>query len=507
MPRTQILAALSNWLAFAATLVVAFFLTPFLIRHLGTEPYGIWCVAEAVLAYFTLLDMGLAACLVRGVARHKALEDFTNLNQLASACLALFLLAGLIALVIGVPVMLALSDRLGHLAFLLVMLVNLAMTLPLAIFPSILDGLERYAVKSAVRIVFLIARTAAIVTVVRHDADLLGLAVIFTVSLLVEHAVMAGLVYRFLPSLRLRVTAINRTALREIRRFSVDAFLAMLAGRITTQTSVIVVGLLLPLPMVAIFATASRLVEYARTLLRTITATLTPGVSAMEARGDWAGIRGLYLAATRWVLYLVLPIQMGLVFFGEVFLIRWVPEIGDAGATTLFILSLALTPSVAQSVASRVLYGLGRLRFFARLTLAEAAMNLVLLFTLIPIAGLSGVALAITLPNIAASLMIIHHANRMIALEAPRYLSVWRRPLLAGIVPGVIWWILPAPAAAWDHIFGTITLGLVPYAAVVAFLESPRRAISHREGRHSWRILAARWARFGPRTVPSSDPR
>lgn len=507
MPRSQILAALSNWLAFAATLVVAFFLTPFLIRHLGTEPYGIWCVAEAVLAYFTLLDMGLAACLVRGVARHKTLEDFDNLNPLASACLALFLLAGLIALVLGVPVMLALSDRLGHLQFLLVMLVNLAMTLPLSIFPSILDGLQRYAVKSAVRIIFLMLRTVAIVIVVRHDADLVGLAVIFTVSNLVEHAVMAGLVYRFLPSLRLTVTAIDRTVLREIRRFSVDAFLAMLAGRITTQTSVIVVGLLLPLPMVAIFATASRLVEYAKTLLRTITATLTPGVSAMEARGDWDGIRGLYLSATRWVLYLVLPMQAGLVFFGEVFLIRWVPEIGAAGTTTLFILSLALALSVAQSVASRVLYGLGRLRFFARLTLAEAAINVLLLFLLIPIAGLSGVALAITIPNIASSLLIIVHTNRIIALDFSRYLSASRRPLLAVIVPGLVWLSLPAPAASWDGIFGMIVLGLVPYVGTVAFLEHPRIAISRRQGQHSWRILAARWARFGPRTVPSSNRR
>ena len=36
-------------------------------------------------------------------------------------------------------------------AFMLLMLVNLALTLPLSVFPAILDGLQRYPAKSAVR--------------------------------------------------------------------------------------------------------------------------------------------------------------------------------------------------------------------------------------------------------------------------------------------------------------------------------------------------------------------
>src|SRR5262249_44114362 len=156
---------------------------------------------------------------------------------------------------------------------------------------------------------------------------------------------------------------------RAVLGSSVDAFLAMLAGRITVQTGAIVVGLCLPAGQVTVFATAARLVEYAKTLLRTITATLTPRVAVMEARGDAAGIRTLFLSATRWVFYLVLPVNLGLWFFGRPFLVRWVPEVGSAGYFPLAVLAGTLTLGVAQSVASRVLYGLGRLRLFARLAL------------------------------------------------------------------------------------------------------------------------------------------
>jgi O-antigen/teichoic acid export membrane protein len=70
--RSLLLGAATNWTAFAATLFVAFFLAPYLIRSLGDGRYGVWCVVEAILAYFTLFDLGIAACLVRFVAKYHA---------------------------------------------------------------------------------------------------------------------------------------------------------------------------------------------------------------------------------------------------------------------------------------------------------------------------------------------------------------------------------------------------------------------------------------------------
>ena len=512
MSRPQLLSALSNWLAFAATLAVAFFLTPFLIRHLGTARYDVWCMAEAVLAYFTLLDMGLAACLVRGVARHRAVEEHQVLNRMASTCLALFAAAGLIALMIGLPVMLAIAPRLGAqaadpadvTAFLLVMLANLAVTLPLSVMPSILDGLEKYAAKSMVRIAYLAIRTIAIIVLLHYEAALLPLAILFTLANIAEHLTLSLLAFRFLPSLRFRIHHIDRGSFHEIRRYSIDAFLAMLAGRITVQTGTILIGLMLAGGQVTIFATAARLVEYAKTLLRTITATLTPGVSALEARGDWAGIRTLFLSATRFVLYLVLPFQLGLWFFGEPFLVRWVPEVGAQGTLPLAILSLALTFSVAQSVASRMLYGLGKLWLFARLALLEAAFNIALLLTFIPFFGIAGVAFAVAIPNLIFCIAVIAYTLNVANVNLRDYWIAWRKPLMIACVPALIWLSLPTPPAKWDSIFATIALGLLPYVITIVIFELDAVGVGAK--RVPMSIFAGR-VRIGRRTALSSSRR
>lgn len=480
--RTPLLVgAATNWLAFAAALAVSFVLTPHLIRTLGQARYDTWCVVESVLAYFTLLDLGIAACLVRHVARGHASADRDGLNRMASTCLAVFLAAGGVALVIGVPILFGLSATLNTTAgdadvlpFMLLMLTNLAATLPLSVFPNVLDGLERFAAKSAVRIIFLVLRTIGIVAVTAWQPGLLWLGVVYTVANIAEHTVLAGLCFRFLPGLRLSARLVDRATLRQVRGSSTDAFLAMLAGRITVQTGAIVVGLFLPPGSVTAFVVAARLVEYAKTLLRTVTTTLTPGVSAMEARGDQEGVRRLFLTATRWMLYLALPVNLGLWFFGRTFLVRWVgPEVGEGGSDAAMILATTLGVGVAQSVAARVLYGLGRLRLFARLALTEAVLNLMLTAALVGPLGVGGVATAVAVPNLLFCGVVIAFTARQLGVSPAGYAAAWLRPVAACAVAVFAWLIVGPPAATWLEIGTAVAAGLAPYAVAVAALELP----------------------------------
>ncbi len=479
-----LLGAATNWLAFAATLAVAFFLTPFLLAHLGKPRYDVWCVAEAVLAYFTLLDMGVAACLVRAIAGRKAAADTDGLNRMASSCLLLFVAAGGVAMVVGVPVLLGMSGTLtekadgdpGVVPFLLLMLANVAGGLPLSVFPSVLDGLEKYAAKSVVRIAALAARTGGMVYAVTAFGGLFPLAVVYSVVTLVEHVALALLCRRYLPELQFRPRFIDRATLRQVKTYSVDAFLAMLSGRITVQTGAILIGLLLPTGQVTFFATASRLVEYAKALLRTVTATLTPNVSALEARGDHAAVRRLFLTATRWMLYLAVPIQVGLIFFGRPFLARWMgAEFIDGSFPAVVLLGCTLALGVAQSAASRILYGLGRLRWFARAAVGEAVLNLILTAVLIGPLGVVGVCIAVAVPNVLFCGVVIALTARELGVSVGEYFATWVKPLMANVVPLAVWLAVGEPTAEYAAIATAVAAGMVPYAAVVGLAEYGRR--------------------------------
>ena len=487
MKRRLLIGAGTNWLAFAATLAVAFFLTPYLVRKLGDGPYGLWAFIESILLYCTLLDLGISASVVRYVARFHATNDRDDLNRLVSTSLALFLALGSLLFVAGAllfPLLLGSLDTAGIprdevLAFGLLMLGNLAITLPLSLFPSILDGLERFGLKSAIRIFILVLRTVGTVLLMEQTPSLLNLGILFTACNLLEHLLLAVASFLALPALRLHWRLVDRETLQRVKGYSVHAFLAMVAGRTCVLSGTILVGFFLGAAPVTYFAIALRLVEFAKALLRTATNTLTPAVSSLEATGDWVSIRKMFVSGTRWVLYLVLPIQAGLIVFGRPFLTVWLGDLAYAEQcyTALVVLSSTLSLVVAQSIAARILYGLGHLRVFARAALLEAIANVSLGVLLCPRYGLLGVAIATATPNFVICIWVIQHAARRIGCPWVQPLQAWFRPLALATIPIAVWSIPDWAVTGWVELGVALSSGLVPYVLAVFLVELPRRRL------------------------------
>jgi O-antigen/teichoic acid export membrane protein len=212
----------------------------------------------------------------------------------------------------------------------------------------------------------------------------------------------------------------------------------------------------------------------AKNLLRSATTTLTPAVSEREATGDLHGVRAVLLHGTRAVLYLVLPIHLGLLAFGRPFLARWVGgwQYAEWCFPAMAVLSATLTIGVAQSVAARILYGMGKLRLFARLALVEALVNLGLSLALVGPCGLVGVALAVAVPNVLFCLFVIVYACRTLSLSARDYLfSSWLKPLCAACAPALVWLVMAPAEPTWPGIALGIAAGLGPYACAALLLE------------------------------------
>src|SRR5262249_25581044 len=184
----------------------------------------------------------------------------------------------------------------------------------------------------------------------------------------------------------------------------------------------------------------------AKNLIRSLTTTLTPAVSALEARGSTNAIRDLFLTGCRYALYLALPIQIGLILFGGSFLELWLRDATFRinGEPVLWALAATMGVAMMQSVAARVLYGTGKIRLFARLMLLEALLNLGLSIALIGRLGILGVALGTAIPNIAMCLVVIAQVCWMLGVGLK---DLWQesisKPVLAaaGLVP---FWLLVA---------------------------------------------------------------
>lgn len=486
-----IVNAAANWLGTLAQMAAVFVISPVLVHRLGDQRYGVWAIVESILAYLTLFDLGIGAAVVRYIARFEGARDLQNINRTFSASLCLFAIAGLGVLAVASIVLWPAWDlipvpreynseawwQLALLSF------NLAVGLPLGVFAAVLDGLQRYAAKSAVRTGLLVVRSIALVWVVTHGGGLLYIALAVTIVALVEHGLLAILAFRFLPGLRFASRLVDSSAMRMIGGYSIDAFLAMIAGRISFQTDAIVIGAFLPLSQITFFAIPARLVEHAKGALRSITTVLTPHISRLEGQNDLEAIRRVFIKGTRYVLWLMVPVQIGLWTLGKPFLTLWIgPEHAERGYPVLAILALPLALALSQSVSGRILYGIGKLKFFSRMLLVEAGLNLLLSLILVRPFGIVGVAWGTALPNLLLNLCVGAYTCQVLGVGVPMYLrSSFVEPCLAGVVLALMWLSFGSVLSieSWAVWMIAACVGCVAYALGAFLFEAGPQSIAN----------------------------
>jgi len=490
--RRIITNAVANWIGFAVQLVVAFFMSPILVHWLGAPRYGVWSLVESVLAYLMLFDLGVAASVVRYVARFEANGDQDRLNRVFSTSICIFAAAGAAVMVVtlalaavGSTLTKVPAELLREARWMLILLgFNLAIGLPLNVFPSLLDGLARFPAKTAIRTAGLLLRTGLFLVVLWKEDGLIPLAFAITACNVLEHLALAAASWWFVPRLRFSFSLADRETFRMIRGYSLEAFVAMVAGRISFQTDALVIGIFLAPQFITYFAVAGRLLEYAKNSLRAATTVLTPAVSAFEARGETGTIREVFLSSTRYVLWFILPVQIGLHLLGKPFLALWMgPEYVDWSYPTLTILALPLSLLMSQSVSGRVLYGLGQLRWFTVVVVMEAVANLFLSLVLVRPFGIEGVAWGTTIPNIIGNLLVAVYVCRLLKVSLSSYQrKSFLKPLAVACPLAAVWWTagILLPANDWITLFLIAGIGMTGYAVIALVTEFGLATITDR---------------------------
>ena len=473
---------MANASGFVASVVVAFFLTPKLVHGLGDERYGVWALVESVLAYLSVLDLGVGPAVVRYVARYHETHETEELNRTLSASVCIFALAGMVVLIttlamafgwerpLGVPPEVASDSR-----WLLVLLgLNLSVGLPLRVYAAALHGLGQYPIQNAIRVTLLLLRSALVLLVLHFDGGLKGVGIVVLACGLLDYFAMAIAASRCLPEMRFSWRYVDRQTMRRIGTYSGSAFVLMLADRVSFQTGSIVIGAFLLPEAITYFAIAANMVRYAKDGLRAVTLVL-PRPSAMEARGDYAAIQRMLVDGGRWCVYLILPLELGLLMLGWTFLANWMGDAyADASFAALCLLSAPLAIMMSQSVSQEFSMAWGVCTGW-RCWPCLRRLNLLFSVILVRSYGIEGVAFATALPSVLFALPVAWYACYVTHTPLRRYvLGTFGRPLLAVVVPAVIWggWLFwRGFDLSWSEMIVAGAVGVGADAIVAILLE------------------------------------
>jgi O-antigen/teichoic acid export membrane protein len=454
---------------FAALVIVT---TPYIVRNLGVDSYGLYLIISVVMGYFSFLDLGLGAALVKYISEYDAAGDARAVERFVRTGSGLLLVVGALGaaaiavfssfLVERVLTLGESEEDVARVGFYLGAL-GFFVNLPAQTFSVVPAALQRFDVVVVRTIAFGTAAIAGTIVVLALGYGLLAVLVVNLV-ITVLTAVSFYLKSRtLLPGVSF-LPRISRPELRLLMGFGTLRAAQRISTRIVFQLDRLVVGAFAPIAAVTYYAVPLSVSQRIAGLVGNVGTAVFPAASALTGKRDDRRVRELYLRATKLAALIAIPIASIMFFYAHEIMRYWLgPEFEDNSSGVLMILAVANLLFAATTVPAVTLDAIGRIRVSTVFALIAAATNLVLVFALVPTIGFQGAAWAV-LGNAAIMVPLVLYYVHSRVLEVSfgelfgRSLA---RPLLAAAVL--------APAMIWMRQYAT-NLALVAVLCLVTLL-------------------------------------
>ncbi len=437
----------SNYIGQFIVLGVGFVIAPFILHTLGASVYGLWVLVNSVMAYGSLLDLGLYSAVVKYVSEYYAKHDLQQAESMIATALSIYTVVGLIAIMLSIP-MAFLFPRLfsvppverSTITWLVILAgVNLGLSIPGVTIWAVLNGLQRFDLANILTVTGTLINALATVAILLAGGGVLGVICVNLLTNVTMQIPAILLIRRTAPGLHVGWHSGSRKHLRQVASFSASLLVTNIAGRLQNKTDEIVIGASLPITSVTPYYFARRLSEVVQTLTDQFMKVLLPLASELHATEYYERLRKLYLASTRLTLVVFLPLGCIVVILGQQILSAWVGAEYGKYAYLILILTVSGVIDTSQWPAGALLQGMVRHQPLAVIAISSGIINLGLSILLVQHLGVTGVALGTLIPTTIANLVFVApYAMRTLGVNLGTVVREVLRPVLIPMLPTVI---------------------------------------------------------------------
>lgn len=405
---------LANWTALFINTVVGFFLAPFILHKLGDSAYGLYYLIITIIGYYGLLDLGIGTSVIQYVAQFNATGDSESLYGMVNTTLFAYSILGLVVLAITFAGY-AFVDSIFHVspeflktAKLLFLITGsgVAFYFPFSIFYGVINGLQRFYITALVAACFGVLRAAMVVVFLDRGYGLLTLAIVSVGAGVGNNLVCVAVAPR-LTRLRFGWRYVSRKTFRMIFNYSATSFVISLANLLRGRADNVVIGAFRSTGAITYYSIGQRLVDYTNRITGSVAGNFNALASHFNSTQNEEGLRRLYIQGNRFCSFALMPVAAGLLILGKQLIAIWMGP--QYVASSYAILAILLIPNAlygAQSAASRILYGMNRHKWLAKVMIAEGAANLILSIVLVRRMGIFGVAWGTAIPMLFTSVIL-----------------------------------------------------------------------------------------------------
>jgi len=277
--------------------------------------------------------------------------------------------------------------------------VSIALEMSLAVFSGVLTGCHRWGLHNFIKSGCHIVTIAVMIIALLKGGGLRSLAVANFAGQVLENSARVILAYRICEGLQVRLSLVRREVVKQLFVFGGKTLIPSVSNLLLNQTTSILIVAYLGPAALALYSRPLSLMNHINTLVGKMSFVLTPTISSLQSTNNTKEIRELLLTSVRYSSYMVLPVVLVLVVFGDAVMQFWMGQRYANGLLPM-ILALGYLVVFVQQPVWNILWGLnthgraGIAQFVA--SLCSAALTVLALGYLK--LGIVGVAVTVTLP-------------------------------------------------------------------------------------------------------------
>jgi O-antigen/teichoic acid export membrane protein len=469
-------------------IISGIFLTPYMIQAMGQSEYGLYILIGSVVSYMTVFDFGINNALIRFISKYRAERDLLSEQKFIGQGIAVYFLISIIVLLVGFGVLAHLDsifdqslkpeEMVMAKRMFVILLINIAITLPGGAFDGIINAYERYEIPRLLRMIRIISRVVLIYLVLKNDGNAISVVLVDTLINIVVVGLNAFYCFKVLH-IRLKF-GFNKVILVSMFSYSFWVFLNTIIDQMYWKLGQTLLGIFQNTAQVAVYAVAATIIAYYMTISGSMVGIFLPKATKMFVEKKSANeICEFMVKVGRLQSLILLGVFVGFIFFGNEFIILWVGKDFIDAYNIIIVTLIGLTPYLIQSIGGIMLQALGKFAVRTLILLVIVLLNLLLAIFLVKIYSGLGVAFSTAISFLIQFVVLSVYYKKIFGIKIREYYSGliqgWKYGLPVILLGGFICQELMSHIEGWIPklmllmVFGSIYLGSIYFIVLIPF--------------------------------------
>lgn len=377
-----------SYVTLALSTLVGIVYVPLYLHYMGQSEYGVYQLMGSLISVLVIMDFGLPSTIVRFYSKYKTLNDTENMENILAMCSRVYAAITVIILAVGAVLYFSLdslfASSLTPMEFIsakkiyIVLLINIAITLPTHVFTAIITSYERFVFLKMLSIFQIILQFVLVIAVMSVSPTAFSLSIVVTFVNIVS--TLLKIYYSFHKlKVRIKLHYFDKDLFASIMKFSFFIFLNVILDQIIWRANPIILGSVASTAAVAVYTTAFQIVNNYMAISNIVTNVFLPSVTSMITRRvPDKELSNLFIRIGRIQFLLLSCVLTGFILFGRQFVLIWAGEdFIDAYLITLIFI-VPFTVELIQNIGLVILQAENRFAFRALVFLSIAAASIFL---------------------------------------------------------------------------------------------------------------------------------